>query len=90
MTDRIANDMGQRFGDRVQQSLIEISVLAPYGQSTSLPQRLATSRITRGKAAEQLFDRNHADLHDRTLQIVEHSRLKAHGIAKRGRSASLG
>jgi hypothetical protein len=33
-----------------------------------------------GKAAEQLIDRHHANLHHGALQIVEHARLKGHGV----------
>ena len=90
MTDRIANNMRQRFGDRVQQALIEISLLASYGQSHLLSAALGRIVDYARKAPEQLFDWNHADLHHRTLQIIQHSRLKSHRIGKRGRSASLG
>ena len=49
MTDGIANQVGQRFGDRIQKTLIQIGVLAADTSSTSLPHCLATSRTMRGK-----------------------------------------
>ena len=34
------------------------------------------------EAAEQLVDRNHANLHDRALQIVQHAGLEGHGVGE--------
>jgi hypothetical protein len=42
------------------------------------------------KSAEQLLDRHHADLHDRTLQLAEHARLKGDGVGQPAANGLLG
>ena len=58
--------------------------------STSLAALLGHVAHHARKAAEQLFDRHHADFHDRTLQIVEHARLEAMASANLPRSSFFG
>ena len=68
------------------------SVCSPaISSATSLPHSLATSRTTRGKAAEELLDGHHANLQNALVQFIQDAGLKrqrfgklhANGIAAR-------
>ena len=82
MADRIAHQVGQRLGDRIQNALVEIGLPAPDDQLHffSALSRNVTDHAR--KAAKQLIDRHHANLHDRVLQVVQHPPLECHGIGE--------
>ena len=90
MTDGIADQVGQRFGDNIEKTLVQIGLLAAHHQCHFLAALLGHVAHHPGKAAEQLLDRHHADFHDRTLQVAEHARLKRHGIAEAAAQGFLG
>ena len=80
--DGVPNQVRDGLGDRIQQTLIERSVLSFQNQVHLLVALLGHIAHHAGKAPEQLLDRNHADFHDRTLQVVQHACLQGHGIGE--------
>ena len=82
VTDCIANQMGERFGNRVENALVEVGFLSAEFKihfAPTLPGHIAHDAR---KAPEQLIDRHHADLHHGALQIVQNPRLEGHGVGK--------
>src|ERR1700684_2232420 len=74
--------MGEGLGDGVENSLVEIGVLPADVQldfAPALPRHVAHHAR---EAAKQLIARDHANFHDRALQIVEHAGLESHGVGK--------
>ncbi len=68
VADGIAHQVRQRLGDGVENALVEIGFLSADGEfhlAPALPRDIAHHAR---KAAEQLVDGHHADLHDRALQ----------------------
>src|SRR5450755_1390473 len=90
MTDGIADQMGHRLGDYVEQTLVQIGFLALHHQSHVLAALLGHVAHHPGKTPEQLLDRHHADFHDRMLQFTEHARLKSHGVGEAATQGFLG
>src|SRR5580704_12303772 len=70
------------FGDGIQQAFVQGSVLTIQNQVDLLVTLLGYVSNHAGKSAEQLLDRHHPDFHHRTLKIIQHPRLKSHGIGK--------
>ncbi len=87
VSDRVSNQMRHRFGDGVEQALVQGGVLAIQYEFDLLAALLGDVPNHAGKSAEQLLDRHHANLHHRPLQIAQHARLKGHGV---GESATHG
>ena len=82
MADGIANNVGQRFRNCIQQALVEIRLLTSDGELHLLSAPFCGIVDYARKAPEQLFDWHHANLHYRALQIIQHSRLKSHCIGE--------
>src|SRR5690348_427395 len=82
MTDSISNQVSEGLRDCVQQALIEIGILPSQDEVHVLAASLCHVAHHARKATEKLLYRNHADFHDRALQIVQHAGLKCHGITK--------
>ena len=82
MADRIAHQVGQRLGDRIQNAFVEIGLPAPDHQFDFFPALPPHVPHNARKAAEQLIDRHHANLHDRVLQVVQDPPLKRHGVGE--------
>ena len=74
--------MSKRFGDGVQKTLVQIGVLAAHDQFHVLAALSGHVAHHAREAAEELLHRDHANFHDRTLQIIQHASLKGHGIAE--------
>src|SRR2546423_216633 len=82
VADGVADQMGQRLGNGVQDSLIQIGIMSADRQ---LYFAVALARYIAHHAREtpeELIHGYHANLHYRALQIVEHARLKSHGIGE--------
>ena len=70
VADGIAHHVGERLGDSIENSFIEVGVLSAEIQihfASALPGHIAHHAR---EAAEKLLHWNHADFHDRTLEIV--------------------
>ena len=78
----VANQMCDGLGDRIQDALVEIRLLSADNQFHLLPAVPGHVTDDTRETAEKLFHRHHADLHHRTLKVVEHPRLKSHGIGE--------
>src|SRR5579862_4137883 len=64
MTDGIADEMGHRLGNDIEQTLVEIGLLTLHHQGHFLTALLGYVSHHSGKAPEQLLDRDHANFHD--------------------------
>ena len=82
--------MSQRFRDGIEQALVEGRVLSIQNQVDLLVALLGDVAHHAGEPPEQLLNRNHADFHHRALQIVQHARLKGHGIGETAAHGFLG
>ena len=90
VVDGVANEVHQRLGERVENALVEISVLAGEFESHVLAALLGDVANERGKAAEELFDGHHANLQDAFVKFVEHTRLKSRGRRRAWRERDRG
>ena len=79
---RVTHNMRERLGNGVEQPFIEIRLLTAQYQTNLFVAFFGRVSHHARKASKQLFDRNHAYLHHRPLQVVEHARLETHGIGK--------
>lgn len=79
---RVAQNMHERLGERVEDAFVKIGVRAFHDQLNFLAP--LASYVTNGsrKAAEELIDRNHSDLHDGMLEVAKNARLKGHDVAE--------
>src|SRR5437016_7006450 len=71
MVDSVAYQMSQWFRQHVEDALIEIGVLAAQDERHFFTTRLRYISQDAWKTAKELFHGNHANLHDRFLQIVD-------------------
>ena len=78
----VANQMGQRFSQRVKNALVEIRVLAGELKHDVLILQLGHVAHDTREAAEKLVDGNHADLHYGFVKFVEHARLESQRIGE--------
>src|SRR5271165_1636916 len=90
VADGVADQVRERLGDRVENSFVEIGLL-PAERQFHVPPALPGDVADHAREApEQLLHGYHADLHHRTLQIVEHARLEGHGVGKLAAQQFLG
>ena len=82
MADGIAHHVGERLGDRIQNTFVEIGLAAPDHKLDFFPALTPDVPHNPRKPAEQLFHRHHANLHDRMLQVIQNPPLKRHGVGK--------
>ena len=82
MTYRVSNQMSKGLGDHIEQTLVQIGFLAAHHQCDFLSTLLGHVAHHPGKAPEQLFNRDHADLHHRALKLGQYPGLKGDGIAE--------
>src|SRR5262249_39506737 len=90
VADGIADEVGQRLGDGIEQALVKIGILAAHDEFHILAALFGHIAHHAREPAEEVLHRDHADLHDRTLQVVQHARLKSHGIAEAAAQRFLG
>src|SRR5580698_1985798 len=90
VSNRIANQMRHWLGDGIQKAFVQGSVLSIQNQVDLFVALLGNVPNHTGKSAEQLLDRDHADLHHRALQIVQYSGLKGHSIGEAAAHGFLG
>src|SRR5438046_6561184 len=84
MIDGISNEVHQRFGEGIENALIEVGVLPGDFQRNILPTGLGDIANDARKAPEELLDGNHANLQHALVQLVQNARLKSHGVGKFG------
>ena len=82
MTDRIADQMCERLGDCVEDPFVEVGVLSADRQFHLAPTLACDVAHHAREATEELINGHHANLHDRTLQVVEDASLEGHGVGK--------
>ena len=80
--DGVAHKMHQRLAEGVENTFVEIGMLAGDVQSHVLAALLGDVADDARKAAEELLDRHHANFEDAFVQFIENARLKAHGIGE--------
>src|ERR1700681_497365 len=74
--------MRKRFCDRIQNTFVEICLAAPdYEFNLFAAVNTYVANNSR-KTPEQLIHRNHSNLHDRVLQVIQNSALEGHGVSK--------
>ena len=66
----VADEMGKRLGNYVQQALVEISVGAVDHKFNLFAALACNVTHDARKAPQQLFHRNHANFHYRALQVT--------------------
>ena len=84
MIDGISNEVHQRFGEGIENALIEVGVLPGDFQRNILPTGLGDIANDARKAPEELLDGNHANFQHALVQLVQNARLKSHGVGKFG------
>ena len=90
VSDSVAHEVRQRFGDGVENAFVEIGIFSADDEIDLTIALLGHVAHHARKAAEQLLDWDHADLHHRTLQIVQHARLEGHGVGEFSADGFLG
>ena len=90
MIGGVANQMSQRFGERVENAFIEICVLARDFECDFLVEVLGDIAHDARKSAEKLLDGHHANFHHRLLQLAQDPRLKCESIGKLSAQRILG
>src|ERR1700730_7624371 len=74
--------MRKRFCDRIQNTFVEICLAAPdYEFNLFAAVNTYVANNSR-KTPEQLIHRNHSNLHDRVLQVIQNSALEGHGVGE--------
>src|SRR6202162_3418366 len=82
--------MSERLGDGVENSFIEMSLQPAKFEIHFASALRGYIAHHAGKAPKKLVDRDHANLHDRALQIVQCPRLEGHGVSKFATQQFLG
>src|SRR3954470_15800272 len=82
VTNGVSDNVRERFSNCVKQHLVEVSILTAEFECHLFAAALSRIANDAGKAAEQLLNRNHPNLHYRALQVIQDSSLERHGIGK--------
>src|SRR5208337_2236801 len=82
MINGVADQVGERLGERVKNPFVQVGVFAGNFQGDVFAAEFGDIADNPGEAAEQLFDRNHADFEDALVQFVENTRLESQGFGK--------
>ncbi len=72
--------MRERFGERVENSLIEVGILARDIDSNVLAAMLGDVPHDARNAAKELLDGNHTNFQNALVKLVEHAGLKSKRI----------
>ena len=84
MIYRVAHQVRERFSERIENALVEISLFSCDLQSHLLAANLGNIAYHSGKTTEELLNRHHPDFHNGFLQITQDAILKCHGIREFG------
>src|SRR6266446_8626795 len=84
MINRVADEMHERFGKRVQNALVEVGVLARELQGHILATLLGNVANDARETPEKLLDGDHTDFQNAFVELLENTRLKCHGVRKFG------
>src|SRR2546425_730921 len=71
MADSIANQVGQRLGDCIQQALVKIGILTADGEFHFLPTLSGDIAHQTWKTAEELFPGPQAHFHHPAVRLAE-------------------
>ncbi len=82
--DGVAHDVHQRLGERVENALVEIGVLAGEVESDVFAALLGDVANEARETAEQLLDGHHANLEHAFVQLIENARLKRESVGELG------
>ena len=82
--DGVAHEVHERFGERIQNALVEIGVLSGDLQSHVFAALFGHVANDARKAAEELLDGHHANFQNALVKFIEHAGLKCHGISELG------
>jgi hypothetical protein len=80
MVDGVAHEMHERLAERVQNALVEISVLAGKFQGDVLAALFGDVAYHARKAAEELLNGHHANLEDAFVEFIENARLESESV----------
>ncbi len=72
----VADEVSERLGERVQDAFVEVGVFSGNFESDVLSAELGDIAHDARKAAEKLFDGNHADFENAFVQLVENTGLE--------------
>src|SRR5215467_10689856 len=73
----VAHDVHQRFGERVENALVEIGVLTGEVERDVFAASLRDIANEAREATEELLNRNHANFEHALVQLIEDTRLKS-------------
>src|SRR5689334_5885481 len=76
--------MSERLRQRIDERFVKVSVLAAGFERDLLAAVVGNVAHQAREAAEELFDRHHADLHGRALQSAEYLRLERESVCELG------
>src|SRR5579883_1698441 len=82
--------MCQRLRENIQNALVDVGILPDDFERDFLAYAFGEITHDPGEAPEKLLDGNHADLHDRFLQVAQYTSLKCKSIGKLGAKMILG
>src|SRR5208282_129880 len=82
MANGISHKVGQRLGNRIQNTFVEIGLPAADDQLDFFSALAPDVPHHPREPPEQLIDRHHANLHDRVLQVIQNPPLERHGIGE--------